>query len=95
MGTNFLTKVARISGDFGAFTKNVEFKEKTDGATFGKFGLLFIPTSGHSGRPLTLDFLPLHPLPFQNLQIGIETSVTRKKLPNSKVIDFDTFTKIA
>ena len=50
--TKFLTKVAQILKEF---LQNTIFEQKTTvasfGATFGKIGLLFIPTSGHAGPP--------------------------------------------
>ena len=53
LGTNFLAKVAQISIYLLGNFKSVAIKIKTDAATFGqlleKIGLLFIPSSGHTG----------------------------------------------
>ena len=47
---NFFTNVVQIFGDPFGFFKNITFKVKASLATFGKFGLLFIPNSGHTDR---------------------------------------------
>ena len=54
MKVNFLTKVVKISSDYWGCFVNISLKEKTTVASFGNFflkkiGLLFIPTSGHTG----------------------------------------------
>ena len=56
LGTKFLTKEAQIFGEFRAILKSFNFAIKTYLATscaeFREIGLLFIPTSGHTGRNL-------------------------------------------
>ena len=50
--TNLLAIVAQIFGDFFMLKKVITFSVKTVVATFwetiAKFGLVFIPTSGHT-----------------------------------------------
>ena len=56
LATKFITKVAQMFGDFLGGCENHHFLnqvgEATFGLLFGKKGLLFIPTSGHTGGPL-------------------------------------------
>ena len=55
---NFLTKVAQVFNAFWGIYKKVTFQSKpavaSFRATFGWFGLLFIPTSGHHVARLVL-----------------------------------------
>ena len=51
--TSFQAKVAKLFGDFLGNLENINFLSKSFRgyfcATFEKFGLFFIPTSGHTG----------------------------------------------
>ena len=59
--TKFLAKEAQMIGNFlGYFDKshsNVKTALTTFWATFGKIGLLFTPTSGHTGPMLCTTFV--------------------------------------